>query len=233
MGLEDLIYERKSCRKYQDYEISEKEFEDIKDFIKNARTLDESIEFSYEILKNDDVSVKAGWSAPYYIAIYSERKDHYMENIGFIFQQLSLYLQSIGIGSCWVGMAKPKVKKDDFVIVMSLGKSDDIVRSLDQFKRKDISKFSDYNDERLKPAYYAPSAVNSQPWFFKHSDEGFDVYQVRHNVIKRKIFGRWNPIDIGICLAHLYVANPETFNFKIKSDYENLKGYDYNCSVSF
>lgn len=232
MDLENLIYERKSCREYSDEEITEEEFAKIEDFIKNAKRLDSSIEFVYDILTRDRVTVRTRWSAPYYLILYSQKRDHYMENLGFVFQQLCLYMQSMGIGSCWVGMAQPKSKKENFVIAIAFGKSDDITRDFSQFNRKEISKFCDYEDGRLKPAYYAPSAINSQPWYFRHADDGFDVFQVKHNVLKRRIFGRWNPIDIGICLAHLYIANPLSFDFKIKSDCEDIDGYTYNCSVA-
>ena len=216
MKLEDAIYERKSCRKYSDELIDDDEFRQIEEFITNAKTLNDT-KFHYGILKKDKMSIKTRWSAPYYFAFYSQKSDNYMENIGFVFQQLSLFLHTLGIGTCWVGLASPKVKSDDFVISMSFGKSKDISRDLSKFKRKDISKFSDYPDDKLKPAYFAPSAMNSQPWYFKHTDDAFDLYQIRANFLKRKILDRWNPIDVGICLAHLYVANKDTFNFKIKT----------------
>ena len=31
-----------------------------------------------------------------------------LENAGFIFQQVDLYIQSLGLGSCWVGLGRPK-----------------------------------------------------------------------------------------------------------------------------
>ena len=166
------------------------------------------------------------------MAIYSEKKENYLENVGFIFQQVCLYMQSMGLGNCWVGLASPKSKRDNFVIVIAFGKSEDISRQLNQFKRKSKKDFSDTDDERLNPAYYAPSAVNSQPWYFKKTSDGYDSYQIRHNLVKRKLFGKWNPIDIGICLAHLYVSYPASFKFEIKDDYENLKGYTYCGSIS-
>ena len=140
-------------------------------------------------------------------------------------------MQSIGIGSCWVGLGSIKNGDSDFVILIAFGKSEDIVRDVSQFKRKSLSQISDYADERLKPAQLAPSAVNSQPWYFKHSYGGFDVYQVKQNILKRQFLKKWNPIDVGIALAHMYVANETTFEFEIKSDSDNLKGYTYIGSI--
>ena len=228
MSLEEQIYLRKSCRKYVDDAV---DMAPIHDFISNVKALDVDIKYRYEILTKKEVNLKTRWSAPYYLALYSEKKDNYLENIGFIFQQVSLFMQSIGIGSCWVGLGSVKNSDSDFVILMAFGKSSDITRDFSQFKRKSLSQISDYNDERLMPAQLAPSAVNSQPWYFKHSCDGFDVYQVKQNIIKRQFLKKWNHIDVGIALAHMYVANDETFQFEIKSDFDELSGYDYIGSI--
>ena len=227
MNLEKQIYIRKSCRNYLDDEI---DINIIHDFMNSAKLLNDDINYHYEILKLDEVNNRARFSAPYYLAIYTDKKENYMD-MGFIFEQLCLYLQSIDIGNCWVGLASPKKKNSDFVISISFGKSDNMTRDLSQFKRKSLSKISDMEDERLIPAQLAPSAINQQPWYFKHTDDGFDVYQVKHNIIKRQIVKKWNPIDVGIALAHMYVANEDTFEFYRKADFENIKGYIYVGSI--
>lgn len=228
MTLQNQIYIRKSCRNYLEDEI---DMDLIHEFMKNVKPLNPDISYRYEILNSGEVNVRTPWSAPYYLALYSEKKDNYLENIGFVFQQLSLHLQSLGIGNCWVGMASPKKKDGEFVIMISFGKSDKMTRDKDSFKRKQLSKISDVDDERLIPARLAPSAMNTQPWYFKHTDEGFDVYQVRQNILKRQILKKWNPIDMGIALAHLYVSNTESFEFNKKRDYNELKGYTYTGSI--
>lgn len=228
MSLESQIYVRKSCRKYVDDEI---DMSPIHEFISNVNALNDDISYRYEILTKSEVSLKTRWSAPYYLALYSEKKDNYLENIGFVFQQVSLFMQSIQIGSCWVGMGSVRKKDSDFVILIAFGKSDSLTRDISGFKRKSLDKISDYVDERLKPAQFAPSAINSQPWFFKHSSDGFDVYRINQNILKRQVLKKWNPIDIGICLAHMYVANEKTFEFEIKDDFENIKGHTYIGSI--
>ena len=228
MNLENQIYVRKSCRKYLDAKIDENL---IHNFLKRVKPLNPSINYYYEILSQDEVNLRTRWSAPYYLALYSQRKDNYLENIGFIFQQLSLYLQSQDIGSCWVGMGSVKNNNPDFIILIAFGKSDQMSRDINDFKRKKLGDISDFEDEKLIPAQLAPSAVNSQPWYFKHNLEGFDVYQVRHNVLKRKIFGKWSPVDIGIALAHLYVSNPDSFEIYENDEAEKIRGYDYSCSI--
>ena len=50
-----------------------------------------------------------------------------MENIGFLFQQMDLYLQTLGLGVCWLGMGKlnPKTTQQvegmKFVIMLAFG----------------------------------------------------------------------------------------------------------------
>ena len=202
----------------------------IHEFMSNVKPLISEIRYSYKILTKDEVSIKTMWSAPYYLAIYSEKKENYGLNVGFIFQQLSLYMQSLNIGSCWVGMGSVKKKNPEFIILISFGKSNDLKRDISGFKRKSLSKISDAEDEKLKAAQLAPSAINLQPWYFKHTEEGYDVFKVKHNIVKRKIVGKWNDIDIGIALAHLYVSNKDTFKFEFKNK-SDIKGYTYIGSL--
>ncbi|WP_407416507.1 nitroreductase family protein [Methanobrevibacter sp.] len=227
MDLASQIYKRKSARKYLDDEI---DMSAIREFLDNVKVLTPEISYSYKILTKDEVSLKTRWSAPYYLALYSQKKENYGVNLGFIFQQASLFMQSLDIGSCWVGMASVKEKNPEFEILIAFGKSDDCTRDIAKFKRKKLSEISDVEDEKLKPAQLAPSAINSQPWYFKHTDEGYDVYKVKHNIVKRKILGKWNDIDVGIALSHLYVSNKETFKFEFKNK-EDIKGYSYIGSL--
>ena len=227
MDLKAQIYKRKSCRKYQDVEI---DLTAIEEFLSNVNPLISEIDYSHDILTQDEVSSKMMWSAPYYLAIYSDKKENYGINVGFIFEQVSLFMQSLDIGSCWVGMGSPKEEKAGFVILIAFGKSDNFTRDISQFKRKNLSEIADVADERLEPARLAPSAINMQPWYFKQSNDGFDVFKIKHNFVKRKIVARWNDIDVGIALAHLYVSNPDSFKFEIKNK-KDIKGYAYIGSI--
>ena len=228
MSLEEQIYLRKSCRKYVDDEL---DMDSIREFISTVSPLNDEINYYCEILSRDEVKLQTGWSAPYYLALYSEKKDNYLENVGFIFQQVSLFMQSVGIGNCWVGMGSVKEKNQDFVILIAFGKSNQMTRDLSDFRRKSLDEISDKGDDRLTPARLAPSAINSQPWSFKHTEDGFDVYQVIQNILKRQILKKLNRIDMGIALAHMYVANEKTFEFYQKRDFEKIKGYTYTGSI--
>jgi nitroreductase len=173
--------------------------------------------------------------APHYLIISSEAKERYLPNAGFMLQQMDLYLQSIGLGSCWLGGAKPPAKSNlplDFVILLAFGKPQASPhRSLSEFKRKPLSEISDTADQRLEPARLAPSAINSQPWYFVSDGNIFHVYRMKYGAVKAMIYERMNKIDIGIALAHLFVENNGTFRFFTSATPKQLKGHEYIGSV--
>ena len=102
MNLEDTIYKRQSIRSYDSTPLDNQTLYEIRDFIDNAKELNPNIKWSYEILPTENISTMMRWNAPHYIAIFSEEKDNYYQNVGFIFQQVDLFLQSKGIGTCWI-----------------------------------------------------------------------------------------------------------------------------------
>ena len=54
MNLVNQIYLRKSCRKYVDEAI---DMGPIHDFISNVKSLNEKIDYRYEILKKDELNI--------------------------------------------------------------------------------------------------------------------------------------------------------------------------------
>ena len=46
--------------------------------------------------------------APYYMAFYSEESERYLMNVGYIMEQMVLYLCSIGLGTCFIGSNRVK-----------------------------------------------------------------------------------------------------------------------------
>ena len=154
----------------------------------------------------------------------------YLENIGFLFQQMDLYLQTLGLGVCWLGMGRmnpkttPQAEGMKFVIMLAFGhpKGDRLRYDMKGFKRKPMEQITDKTDPRLEPARLAPSADNSQPWFFTHEGETVHIYCSK----------KGSRLDAGIALAHLYVANPESFRFFEADQTADLPGYTYIGSVT-
>jgi len=169
--------------------------------------------------------------APHNFIISSELTDGYLENVGFLYQQMDLYLSSLGLGSCWLGMAKPTEAletKLEFVIVLAFGKpKESPYRSLEGFNRKPLEEVAAGSDPRLEAVRLAPSASNTQNWFFVCDAGKIHAYQKLLNPVKAKFYDKFNRLDVGIALCHLYLATVEqgaVFKFSLK-DVPALEGY--------
>ncbi len=237
MKLKDYISKRKSTRAYLSQKVDRETLCKIVDFIDSVTPLYPDIKVKADILDRKNVKSLMSWLPPQLVAIYSEKKDGYLENIGFMFQQLDLYLHSLGLASCWVGLGKPEpslIAKNadeglDFVILLAFGipEKNDFRTSPDDFRRKALCQISDSSDICLDCARLAPSSVNSQPWYFVKDGDIFHAYCVRKNIISAKVLKTMNLIDMGIALSHIYVSNYETFKFYKNDSYPAKKNADY------
>ena len=234
-NLKEMIYKRKSTRKYDMTTLENNMLKNIRRFLDEIKPLHDRIKVEYEITEGESVRGLFSIKAPHYLIISSEAKEGYLPNAGFMLQQMDLYLQSIGLGSCWLGGAKPPVKPNppfEFVILLAFGKpQENPHRSLSEFKRKSLSEISDTVDKRLEPARLAPSAINSQPWYFLNEGNVFHVYRVKYGAIKNLIYERMNQIDMGIALSHLYVENSDKFRFFTADNPRQLKKHCYIGSI--
>ena len=224
MTLHEMIYQRKSCRSFTGQPVDAEMLKKILSF--EPKALYPHIKTRMDIVSRDKVKCVCPWTTPQVIAVYSEEADGYLENIGFLFQQMDLYLQSLGLGVCWLGMGRMNPRTTEqvagmkFVIMLAFGhpKGDQTRRG---FKRKSMEQISDQADPRLEPARLAPSAVNSQPWYFTHEGDTIHVYCSK----------KGTRLDVGIALAHLYVSNVETFRFFHAEHAPAVSGYGYVGSV--
>ena len=228
MTLNEMIAKRKSCRSFSGKPVDAEMMEKILSF--EPRALYPGIKVRMDIVSRDKVKCLCPWTTPQLIAVYSEEAEGYLENIGFLFQQMDLYLQSLGLGVCWLGMGRmnPKTTAEvegmRFVIMLAFGypKGDPLRHDLKSFKRKAMDKITDQADPRLEPARLAPSAVNSQPWYFTHGEDAIHVHCSK----------KGSALDVGIALAHLYVANAETFRFFRIENAAEVPGYIYIGSIA-
>ena len=222
MELKEMIYHRKSFRSYHSEEVNANTLRSIEDFIKNAKRLYPEEKLSWDIIGPEKIKCVLPWRAPHNIAIYAERKTEALVNLGFVFQQVDLYMQSIGLGTCWLGMGKiANDAGEEFtdhsgmkcVMMIAFGKSDEAFRNdISEFKRKTLAEIADTADERLEPARLAPSAVNSQPWYFVHEGNNVHTYCM-DRFFRKQFLGDMNKMDVGIALAQIYLENTETFRY--------------------
>ena len=204
------IYKRKSIRRYESTPLDQATLEKITNRLNHLKPLIENIKTELKILPANTVNGLFAAKAPHYLAIFSEEKEGYLTNAGYVLQQMDLYLSANGLGSCWLGVAKPskefiKGSKLKFVISLAFGRPAEQLHRTGvwEFKRLSLDQIRDARgmDDLLEPARLAPSASNSQRWFFTGGEGKLNVY-----VSKSMILNRVSLIDAGIAICHIVIA---------------------------
>jgi nitroreductase len=243
VDLYSSMFKRKSIRKYNQTPLDDSLLSKISEHIHDLTPLYDDIKTEVKIISSDDVNLRGMKRAPHYLALFSEDKEGYLTNLGFMMQEMDLLFSESGIGSCWQGIPNPKskVKKSSdlkFVILIAFGYPEEPLYrdSTREFKRKSIQKITDINDveELLEPVRLAPSAINSQPWFFTGHKNVIQVYSNKTNFLKAILVNKYIPIDMGIAIYHLKVA-AEHFGNKTEIIFDepetSLKGNKYFATV--
>lgn len=214
--LYETIFQRRSIRKYDMAPLPTQALDELKQFAGSVKPFDSTIKYEFVYLNTQDVKNLLPIKAPHYICIYSEKKDHYLMNAGFLLQQIDLYLSTNHLASCWLGMAKPTKQVPEqqngleFVIMLAFGNSMEPVHreSTAEFNRKSMSEITNIKgaDILLEPVRLAPSASNTQTWYFSGSQDEIIVSREKLNIIKAKLYAKMNQIDSGIALYHLCLS---------------------------
>jgi hypothetical protein len=147
--------------------------------------------------------------------MYSEQKEGYLLNAGYMLEQMDLYLSARSIGVCWYGLAKTEQKtcgELEFVIMLSFGKcrTEDFRQGAQEFNRKQLQEIweGDFDEEVKNAVRLSPSACNSQSWRFRSCPGLIEVYRTKNikTFIPLSMRGFFNTIDIGISLCFLEIA---------------------------
>ena len=208
----NMIFKRKSFHNFDKIlKISNEELELIEEKYKKLVRLKADIKTEIKIVPASETTSNVG--AEYCILFFSEKKDNYLQNIGYLGQQLDLFLPSLNIGTLWCGRGQPNITEHnglDYVIMLCIAKVEE-----EQF-RKDMYSIprKPLNDiwigENLKEfgniARFAPSARNSQPWKVIEKNNKLLVYRDRReNDVSKEKRDYFNNIDIGIFMCVLDV----------------------------
>lgn len=222
MTLYEAIFRRKSVRKYKNDEIEDWILEKIKRFGEDAISLRPEIRLKWKILKASDNNIKGMFQvkAPYYVALYSEISEDYRKNAGCLMEQLSLYLHTMGIGSCYQGSAKLKYDEEkelELVMIMAFGRpAEPLERDRADFRRLEMKKlvkvhgtFGKVPKQLLEPARLAPSAMNLQPWRYVVTENRIHLFVKKPGRIGYQKQLDLNLFDAGIALAHMLITAEE------------------------
>jgi hypothetical protein len=212
----EMIFKRKSVRKYdKNLKVSDEELELIMQKLKILVPYDENIRTAFTVVPNGDTSCGRG---EYCLVGYSEKKGDYLLNMGYMLEQIDLFLPSINVGACWQGLSKPDTKTLDgldYVILLSFGKAgENTFQSKNSFfKRKKLDEI--WEGDFYKPVgevvRLSPSAINWQPWRVKAGKGKIEVYRTSSlfPLYPKAKMHFFNTIDLGIfcyilevCLKH-------------------------------
>ena len=227
--LYEMIFRRKSFHIFRNVgneSIGEYELNDIQIAYSEFTPLNPEIKTAIRIVPEKQTNCKRG--GEYCILFYSEKKDGYLQNIGYLGEQLDLYLVSRNIGTLWFGIGKTKeelFEDMEFVIMLSIRKiSDGSMYRKDMFKSKRKSVGEIWEGEQIPGVTdivrFAPSACNSQPWLVKNDGE-LSVYRYKKSgkrgIMPADKVSFYNCIDMGIficfmdiCLGHNGVGFEKT-----------------------
>ena len=238
MPIADMIPRRRSVRAYKAEAIDASTLADLRAYMDGLVPLIPGVKIVGRIIPTDHGTYWQKWKTPHFIAIFSDGSDEGLLNVGFMYQQLDLYAQSKGLGTCWVGLGsltdvEPVPEGMKLAVMMAVGIPDGVAeRTPADFKRKDMKEITDQPDERLEALRLAPSATNSQPWYVTHEGDALHIWREELGLIKQRTLGRMNKIDMGIGLCHLYVENRATFRFWREENPPKLEGRIYMGSVT-
>ncbi|MDE6252393.1 MAG: nitroreductase family protein [Lachnospiraceae bacterium] len=229
MDLYEAIIRRKSVRNFEDRVIPKEVLSDILEYAKSVEPLDDSIKINIEIVECS----KRIFSAPYYIVIFSDEKEGYGMNAGYVMQHIVMYLTSMGLGSCYQAMTGAVAKCDAVgrkkVVAAAFGYADEepfrdplessrmTQRELCLFKEEPSGNIY----KLIEAVRMAPSSFNSQPWRMVVYEHHMHIF-----VKKSKLYVRQslNYINIGIALANIDMASDSQWIDIVKKRITVMKG---------
>lgn len=212
-----MIFKRKSMRKFDKFlSISHEELEKINQQINMLEPLITNIKSQIDLVDRKLTTAKRG---EYCLLMFSEEKPGYLQNAGYMLEQLDLFLTSLNIGVCWYGVAKPKIRVDNdlkYVIMLAMGKClpENFRQNISEFKRKDVQLIWEghFMPDIANVVRLAPSGCNLQPWRFFCDENEICVYRdvnMKRFPAKKKAFYNktdFSYIDMGIVLYYLEIA---------------------------
>lgn len=223
---------RKSVRKYKNEGLKEDDIKIVQNSINEAKSLYNNINTKILFEEDGQKYYKTVSSltkslffvkAPHYLILMSEEKEGYLENIGFIGEQIVLKLAGAGIGTCWIGVDinDKKFEKNysqgnnlKYIITIGLGYPQEDLEEIENSSRKrkkldEIFKNTRYKEhfEGAKALQAAPSASNRQPWLIYPEDDSWDFYVQSFSGIKEEKRNNLAKIDGGIGLAHILMES--------------------------
>lgn len=178
-----MIRERHSVRSYQERRVEPEKTAEIRekiDAVNAASGLHIQFVEDASNVFSGLFSRAIGWKyVPSYLAIIGKDAPDLEEKCGYYGEELVLYLQSLGLNTCWVGMfkagsVKAAVEPDEkLVITIAVGYG---ANQGKQHRSKAVEDVADVKDmpewfrAGVESALLAPTAINQQKFIFSLKD---------------------------------------------------------------
>ncbi len=225
MTLQEAILARYSVRSYSEQPIDAYA---VRALQKSIREINEGEGLHFQLVLEEPHAFTGMLSygkfkgARNYIVCAGRKGADVAEKIGYYGEQLVLEAQTLGLGSCWVGLTYRKTagsfvlgKGEKVYCVISLGYATDSYRAHKQKPMEKVSNASEQSPlwfkQGVEAALLAPTAINQQKFWFELTEQTRDGKPL---VLARKLFSivGYTDIDLGIAKRHFEIgASKENF----------------------
>lgn len=115
MDYYQLTIDRKSTREFKEKDVPEEIISELKEYFKVCKRLVPAIKTECKIIDPDNTPMIYGCAgykdllieAPNYLLILSSPEDKYIENAGFVGEDMVLKMTDLGLDSCWITITEP------------------------------------------------------------------------------------------------------------------------------
>lgn len=222
MTLYETIYVRKTTRNFSMEPVRGELLDSILEYEKELVSFYPEIQTRMEIMGNLDGKARLKGihivNSPYYLVLYSEKKEGCFLNAGYLIEQMALYLNSRGLGVCYQRNARVKKSNDTEdnltdMIILAFGLPNvELYRTAYGAKRMTLAELCTFKNEigynmktLLEAARLTPSAMNLQPWRFVVYDNRIHVF-LKKPPISVGLMEHLTEMDIGMMLSHIMIA---------------------------
>ena len=218
MTLLEAVSARHSVRKYVDKELSADIIAALQDKITECNKVGN---LNIQLVQNETRAFTGMLSygqfsgVKNYLVMVGKKSKDLDERVGYYGEQLVLFVQTLGLNTCWVGLSYRKVpeaynvgKDEKLVCMIALGYGETQGVSHKIKDIEDVSNASDITPSWFKrgveAALLAPTAVNQQKFSFEY----VGVKDNWHIVKARKGFSiiGYTGMDLGIVKCHFMIA---------------------------
>ena len=218
MTLLETVYARDSVRKYIDKELSADIIAALQDKIAECNKVGN---LNIQLVQNETRAFTGMLSygqfsgVKNYLVMVGKKSKDLDERVGYYGEQLVLFVQTLGLNTCWVGLSYRKVpeaynvgKDEKLVCMIALGYGETQGFSHKIKSIEEVSNASDITPSWFKKgveaALLAPTAVNQQKFSFEHVGVKNNCHQIR----AKKGFSMigYTKIDLGIVKYHFEIG---------------------------